>query len=80
MISLEHIIERVSALGPDWTFLFRSTNEAEGKPGAYLVNVSFNRTRFSNNGIHFPVYGDSIEEAFGESLRRAEAFVKEGVR
>jgi len=80
MISLETIMEEVSSLGPDWTFLLRSTNPAEDKPGKFLVNISWNRTRFSNQGHHFPVYGDEIGATFEESLRRARAFLSEGVR
>lgn len=80
MISLEHIMERVSSLGPNWTWLLRTTNVEENKPGKFLVNISWNRTQYSNLGHHFPVFGDDISAAFEESFRRAEAFVREGVR
>lgn len=80
MISLETIQEEISSLGPDWTFLLRSTNPAEEKPGKFLVNISWNRSRYANEGHHFPVYGDEISVAFAESLRRARAFISEGVR
>ncbi len=78
MISLETIMEEVSSLGPNWTWLLRSTHPDERKPGKFLVNLVFERTGI--NPKFFPVFGDNITETFNESLRRARAFKERGLQ
>ena len=70
MLQFSDIISRVSALGPHWgvrlSFL-------QGDHTNWSVNI--------NNGRNwFPVTGEILEAVFEESLSRAEAFMKEGVR
>lgn len=72
MISLETIMEEVSSLGPGWDWLIRSNGKR------FVVNVY--RDRGEASAQYFPVHGTDIATAFTESLRRARAFLSEGVR
>ena len=63
------LLSRVHALGDEWGFRLTYL----GRSAGWSVNVN-------NQRNWFPVYGANLAAAFEESLSRAEAFVKEGVR
>ncbi len=77
-MTLIGIDQLVRELGPQWTWLVRSVDPAEEKPGKYLANLIFDKT--GPSPAYFPVFADTPIAAFNEAYRRASLFAKEGVR